>query len=110
MSENLVPLELLPLLFITALLVYVMAMGSADLARSLIRLAALATGAVCLGGWGVAALSYESWGQPVIDEFYATAIIERHIGALRTGWLLMALAVVPAAFALREAWRLKTTR
>lgn len=110
MSEDLAPLELLPLLFFTALIVYVMAMGSADLARSLIRLVALAAGAACLGVWGAAALSYESWGRPVIDEFYATAIIERQLGAQWTGWLLIALAVVPAVFALREAWRLKTTR
>ena len=110
MSEDLAPLELLPLLFFTALIVYVMAMGSADLARSVIRLVALAAAAACLGIWGVAALSYESWGQPVIDEFYATAIIERQLGARRTGWLLIALAVVPAVFALREAWRLKTAR
>lgn len=110
MSEDLAPLDLLPLLFFTALIVYVMAMGSADLARSLIRLAALAAGAACLGVWGAAALSYESWGRPVIDEFYATAIIERHLGALPAGWLLIVLAVVPAVFALREAWRLKTVR
>ncbi|WP_193371398.1 hypothetical protein [Pelagibius marinus] len=110
MSADIGPLELLPLLFFTAMTVYVLAMGSADLARSLIRLAALAASAACLGVWGVAALSYESWGRPVIDEFYATSIIERHLGALRSGWLLMTLAVVPAAFALREAWLLKTTR
>ncbi len=110
MSEDLVPLELLPLLFFTAVIVFVMAMGSADLARSLIRLGALVASAACLGIWGVAALSYESWGRPVIDEFYATSIIERHLGALRTGWLLIALAVVPAVFAVREAWRLKTGR
>ncbi|MEO3429222.1 hypothetical protein AAFN88_10220 [Pelagibius sp. CAU 1746] len=110
MSQGLVPIELLPLLFFTALMVYALAMGSADLARSLIRLAALAAGAGCLVVWGVAALFYESWGQPVIDEFYATAIIERRLGALWTGWLLIALAALPAVFALREAWRLKTAR
>jgi hypothetical protein len=61
--------DLLPLLFTTALVVYVLAMGSADLARSIIRTGALACAAFCLAVWGVAALSYNSWGQPVIDEF-----------------------------------------
>lgn len=110
MSEDLAPIDLLPLLFTTALLVYVLAMGSADLARSVLRLTALVTAAVCLMVWGVAALFYDAWGQPVIDEFYATAIVERHLGAMKAGWLLMALSVVPMIFALREAWRLKTAR
>lgn len=110
MSEGIAPIDLLPLVFTTAILVYALAMGSADLARSLIRLVAMLTAAACLAAWGVAALSYETWGQPVIDEFYATSVIERRLGAFRTGWLLLALALLPAAFALREGWRLKTAR
>lgn len=110
MSEEIAPIDLLPLIFTTAVLVYALAMGSADLARSLIRLTAMATVAACLAAWGAAALSYETWGQPVIDEFYATSVIERRLGAARTGWLLLALALLPAVLALREGWRLKAVR
>lgn len=110
MSEDLPPIDLLPLLFFTALVVYVLAMGSADLARSIIRVSALSSAAFCLAVWGAAALSYEGWGGPVIDEFYATAIIQRQLGASWAGLLLLVLAALPAGFALREMWRLKTAR
>jgi|GEM_PF-5500168 len=110
MSDELPPLDLLPLIFFTALVVYVLAMGSADLARSIIRVSALACAAFCLAVWGLAALSYQGWGQPVIEEFYATAFIQRRLGAEWTGLLLLVVATASAAFALREMWRLKTAR
>lgn len=105
MTGDLAGLDLLPLVFFTALVVYALAMGSAEAVRRLIRGAALATAAVCLAVWGAAALSYDDWGAPVIDGFYATALIERQLGAARTGWLLLAMAALPLGFALRELWR-----
>ena len=105
MTEQAAALDLLPLAFFTALVVYALAMGSADLARTLLRIGALLCAALCLSIWGAAALSYEDWGAPVIDEFYARAIVERQLGAARTGWLLLALSLVPAGFALRGVWR-----
>ena len=110
MSEEVPPTDLLPLLFTTALVVYVLAMGSADLARSLIRTFALAAMTFCLAVWGLAALSYETWGKPVIDEFYATALVARHAGTSGAGWLLLLLAVVPLFFMLRETRRLLARR
>ncbi|MEQ8326947.1 MAG: hypothetical protein RH951_07300 [Parvibaculum sp.] len=110
MSEDAAAVDLLPLLFTTALVVYVLAMGSADLARTIIRVSALTSVAFCLTVWGAAALSYDDWGRPVIDEFYATAIVERQLGPVQTGWLLLALAVIPVVFGLREMWRLKAAR
>ena len=110
MSEEIPFTDLLPLLFTTALVVYVLVMGNTDLARSVIRLAALACAASCLGVWGAAALSFTDWGGPVIEEFYATAMIARWLGAEIAGWLLIVLAVVPVVFAWREMWRLKAAR
>lgn len=111
MSEELPPpLDLLPLLFFTALMVYALAMGSADLARSIIRVSALAAATLCLAVWGVAALSYDAWGRPTIDEFYGTALLQRRLGPEMTGVLLLGLAVLPLLFAVREMWRLKTAR
>ncbi len=109
-SEEIPAIDLLPLLFTTALVVYALAMGSADLARSIIRIVALFCAAFCLVVWGLAALSYDDWGRPVIDDFYATAIIARQLGAYWTGWLLAALGGVPVVLALREIWRLKMAR
>jgi len=110
MSEEVPPTDLLPLFFTTALVVYVLAMGSADLARSIIRTAALACSSFCLAVWGAAALSYQSWGQPVIDEFYATALMARVLGIPATGWLLILGAGVALALGLREVARLRARR
>lgn len=110
MTEEVPPTDLLPLLFTTALVVYVLAMGSADLARTVIRIGALTSAAFCLAVWGAAALNYATWGQPVIDEFYATAVLDRTLDSLPTGWLLMLLAVVMLLLAAREIWRLKLRR
>ncbi|GAB4357887.1 MAG: hypothetical protein Kow00114_09710 [Kiloniellaceae bacterium] len=110
MSEEVPPTDLLPLVFTTALVVYVLVMGSGDLARTVIRLCALASLAFCLAVWGAAALSYAGWGGPVIDEFYATAILARQLGAPAAGWLLLALAAVPVVVLLREMRRLATVR
>ncbi len=110
MSEDIPAIDLLPLLFTTALVAYVLAMGSVDLARSIIRIAALCCAAFCLAVWALAAHAYGDWGRPVIDEFYATAIIARQLGADWTAWLLAALALMPGVLALRETWRLKRSR
>ena len=107
MSEEIMAIDLLPLLFTTALVVYVLVMGCADLARLIIRISALVCAAFCLVVWGVAALSYDAWGRPAIDDFYATAIIVRQVGAFWTGWLLIALGGLPVVAALCELWRLK---
>ena len=107
MSEEMPATDLLPLFFTTALVVYVLAMGSADLARSLIRTAALVCAVFCLSVWGAAALSYGTWGKPVIEEFYATALIARFAGTTGAGWLLLGLAVIPLILALRELRRLR---
>jgi hypothetical protein len=104
------PTDLLPLVFTTALVVYVLAMGSVDLARSVIRIAALVCAAFCLAVWGAAALNHASWGAAVIEEFYATAILRRYLGAPGAGWLLVVLAVVPLAWALRDFRRFKLAR
>jgi len=104
------PTDLLPLVFTTAQVVYVLAMGSVDLARSIIRIAALVCAAFCLAVWGAAALNHASWGAPVIEEFYATAILQRHLGAQGAGWLLALLAVAMLAWALREFRRFKLAR
>ncbi|HIP78553.1 MAG TPA: hypothetical protein EYH07_08855, partial [Kiloniellaceae bacterium] len=72
-------MDLLPLLFTTALVAYVLALGSVDLARTVIRIVSLFAAAACLVAWGVAMLSYCDWGQPVIDEFYGTAFIHRRL-------------------------------
>jgi len=109
-NEDFAAVDLLPLLFFTALVVYVLAFGSADLARSLIRIAALAGAAICLAVWGVAAFAYEDWGGPIIDDFYATAIMERWLGTLWTAGSLLAISAVPAFFCLREVWALGTRR
>lgn len=110
MTEEVPPIDLLPLLFTTALVVYVLAMGSADLARSIIRIGALTGAAFCLAVWGAAALHYASWGQPVIEEFYATAILAHYLDLLPTAWLLVLLAVGLLLLAAREIWRLKLRR
>jgi hypothetical protein len=110
MSEEVPPTDLLPLLFTTALVVYVLAMGSADLARSVIRIGALTCAAFCLAVWGAAALNYATWGQPVIDEFYATAILAHYLDTVPTGGLLFLLAVGVLLAAAREIWRLKLRR
>jgi len=109
-SDEVPPTDLLPLLFTTALVVYVLVMGNIDLARTIIRVGALLCASFCLFVWGAAALSYAGWGQPVIDEFYATQFIALRLGTLATGWLLLALGVAPVVAALREVRRLKTAR
>lgn len=103
-------LDLLPLLFFTALIVYALALGSLDLARTAIRAAALISVAFCLVLWGLAALAYDVWGGPVIDDFYATALLQRQFGAQQGGWLLLALAVLPLVFAFAELWRRRNAR
>jgi hypothetical protein len=102
--------DLLPLVFTTALVVNVLAMGSVDLARSIIRIAALVGAAFCLAVWGAAALNHASWGGAVIDEFYATATLFGYLGASAAGWLLVLLAVVALAWALRDFRRFKLAR
>jgi hypothetical protein len=104
------PTDLLPLLFTTALVVYVLAFGSADLARSVIRIGALTVAAFCLAVWGAAALAYTGWGGPVIEEFYATAILARRLGEPGAAGLLVLLAVSVLLLATREIWRLKLAR
>ena len=101
-------MDLLPLLFTTALVAYLLALGSADLARTVIRVMALLSAAFCVVAWGIAMLSYGDWGQPFIDDFYATAYIERRLGHEPGGLLLLVLGVVPICLALFEMWRLKT--
>lgn len=110
MTDEVPPTDLLPLLFTTALVVYVLAMGSADLARSVIRIGALTCAAFCLAVWAAATLQYASWGAPVIEEFYATAILLRYLDGPATAWLLFALAVALLLLAAREIWRLKLRR
>src|SRR3546814_14513098 len=78
MTDEVPPTDLLPLVFTTALVVYVLALGSVDLARSVIRIGAMTCAAFCLAVWGAAALDHASWGEPVIQEFYATALLARH--------------------------------
>jgi hypothetical protein len=107
-SDDFAATDLLPLLFTTALVVYVLAFGSADLARSVIRLAALAMAAFSLFVWGAAALSHDGWGAPVIEEFYAMAFIVKSLGGVRAGWVLLALGLVPAGFCLAEFRTLAT--
>jgi len=102
--------DFLPLLFTTALVVYVLALGSADLARSIIRIAALTGAAFCLAVWGAAALDRSGWGAPVIAEFYATNFLARQLGSAGAGWLLVLLAVGVLLAAAREIWRLKVSR
>src|SRR3546814_2984220 len=80
MTDEVPPTDLLPLVFTTALVVYVLALGSVDLARSVIRIGAMTCAAFCLAVWGAAALDHASWGEPVIQEFYATALLARHLG------------------------------
>jgi len=103
-------MDLLPLLFTTALVVYVMALGSADLPRSIIRVLALVGAAVCLVAWGVATLSYDDWGKPFIDDFYATALIQRQLGHERGGLALVVGGLVLTCVALYELWRIKARR
>jgi len=110
MTDEVPPTDLLPLLFTTALVVYVLAMGSIDLARSIIRIGALVCAAFCLAVWGAAALDRSGWGAPIIEEFYATDFLARQLGAAGAGWLLVALALVGLAAAGRETWRLKVVR
>lgn len=109
MSDEVPPTDLLPLLFTTALVVYVLAMGSADLARSIIRIGALTAAAFCVAVWAAAALQYATWGAPVIDEFYGTAILARYLDTPGTAWLLFLVAVALLLLAAREIWRLKVT-
>ncbi|WP_420348943.1 hypothetical protein [Pelagibius sp.] len=103
-------MDLLPLLFTTALVAYVLALGSVDLARTIIRVVSLFAAAACLVAWGIAMLSYGDWGQPVIDEFYATAYIHRRLDYELGGLVLVLGGLVPICFALFELWRLKATR
>jgi hypothetical protein len=110
MTDEVPPSDLLPLIFTTALVVYVLAMGSADLARSVIRIAALTSAAFCLAVWAAAALNYATWGAPVVDEFYATMILARYFGNPASGGLLVLLAVALLLLAAREIWRLRVAR
>src|SRR3546814_118708 len=55
-----------------------------------------------LAVWAAAPLQSASWGAAVIDEFYATAILLRYLGATATAWLLMLLAVALLLLAARE--------
>lgn len=103
-------MDLLPLVFTTALVAYVLALGSADLPRSVIRVMALLCAAFCLVAWGIASLSYHDWGQPFIDDFYATAVIERRLGNEGAGLTLVLVALLPTCIALFEMWRIKTRR
>src|SRR3546814_118703 len=82
-------------------------MGSADLARSIIRIGALTAAAFCLAVWAAATLQYASGGAPVIDGFYATAILLRYLGGTAIASLLILLAVGLLLLAAREIWRLK---
>jgi hypothetical protein len=109
-TDEIPPTDLLPLLFTTALVVYVLAFGSADLARTIIRIGALTGAAFCLAVWGAAAANHASWGAPVIEEFYATAILARYLGTPGTAALLVLLAVALLLLAAREIWRLKVAR
>src|SRR3546814_6437345 len=63
MTDEVPPTDLLPLVFTTALVVYVLALGSVDLARSVIRIGAMTCAAFCLAVWGAAALDHASWGE-----------------------------------------------
>lgn len=110
MIEEVPPTDFLPLVFTTALVVYVLAMGSVDLARSTIRIAALICAAFCLAVWAAAALNHATWGAAVIEEFYATAILLRSLGAQAAGWLLALLAVAMLAWALRDFRRFRLAR
>lgn len=110
MTDEIPPTDLLPLLFTTALVVYVLAFGSADLARTIIRIGALASAAFCLVVWGAAAVNHMTWGGPVIEEFYATDILARWLGHAAAAALLVALAVALLLLAAREVWRLKVAR
>ena len=110
MIDEVPPTDLLPLVFTTALVVYVLAMGSIDLARTTIRIAALTCAAFCLAVWGAAALHHTTWGGPVIDEFYATALLARYVGTSGAGWLLVMLAIALLAWALREFRRFRLAR
>lgn len=103
-------MDLLPLLFTTALVVYVLALGSADLPRSVIRVLALLCAACCLVAWGVATLSYDDWGKPFIDDFYATSLVQRQLGYERGGLALVVGGLVPTCVALYELWRIKARR
>jgi nitroreductase len=102
--------DLLPLVFTTALVLYVLAMGSVDLARSIIRIAALLCVAFCLAVWAAAGLNYATWGAGVIEEFYATAILFRYLGAPAAGGLLALLAIIALALALRDFRRFRLAR
>lgn len=110
MTDEVPPTDLLPLLFTTALVVYVLAMGSIDLARSIIRIGASTSAAFCLAVWGAAALDHSGWGAPVIEEFYATNLLASQLGPTGAGWLLVLLAVVLLLVTAREIWRLKVVR
>ena len=103
-------MEILPLFFITAMVAYVLALGSLDLARTTIRVLTLFCAAFCLVAWGIACLRYEDWGRPVIDEFYATALIVRRLDPETAGLAFILGALVPVCFGLFEMWRLKVTR
>ena len=110
MTDEVPPTDLLPLVFTTALVVYVLALGTIDLARTVIRIGALTGAAFCLAVWGAAAANHASWGAPVIEEFYATAILVRYLGTPGTAALLVLLAVALLLAAARETWRLKVAR
>src|SRR5690606_37983479 len=97
-------------LFTTALVVYVLASGSADLARTIIRIGALTAAAFCLAVWSAAAMHPLGWGGPVIEEFYATDILSRWLGHAAAAALLAAAAVALLLLAAREVWRLKVAR
>lgn len=110
MTDEIPPTDLLPLLFTTALVVYVLAFGSADLARTVIRIGALIAAAFCLAVWSAAALNPTGWGGPVIEEFYATGILTRWLGHAAAAALLAAATVALLLLAAREFWRLKVAR
>ena len=103
-------MDLLPLLFTTALIAYVLALGSVDLPRMVIRVVALICVAACLIAWGLAMLSYADWGKPYVDDFYATALIERSLGHEPGGLVLVLAGLLPVCMALYELWRRKTPR
>jgi hypothetical protein len=113
MIDEVSPADWLPLVFTTALVVYALAMGSADLARTVIRVSALVCASFCLTVWGVAALSSAfwgtSWGEPVIADFYATALLAQLLGMTGTAAVLFLLAVAMLTLARRDLRRRRVT-
>lgn len=97
----------LPLIFFTAMGLFVLATGSGRGSRGL-RFASLLVALACLVVWAYGLFTYQDETAAlagVIDDFYVTAYLQKHLGPVWSGLVLAALALVPVVLVVLELRR-----